>query len=72
MQGHLARVFQETGARIVVYLVPTRALIAQVARDVADLFSGTESAGDCHRAPRRGSTAADASDIRDDLGSGAN
>ncbi|MFT9025341.1 DEAD/DEAH box helicase [Acetobacter indonesiensis] len=42
LQGHLARVFDQAGERIVVYLVPTRALIAQVARDLADLFFGTE------------------------------
>jgi hypothetical protein len=43
LQGHLARVFEEAGERTVVYLVPTRALIAQVARDLADLFFGTEA-----------------------------
>ncbi|MBW6528510.1 DEAD/DEAH box helicase [Sphingomonas sp. RHCKR7] len=44
LQGHLARVFEEAEERTVVYLVPTRALIAQVARDLADLFRGTEAA----------------------------
>lgn len=54
LQGHLARVFQEDGEHIVVYLVPTRALIAQVARDLADLFSGTESAPEIVTVPLDG------------------
>ena len=54
LQGHLARVFQEAGAHIVVYLVPTRALIAQVARDLADLFSGTERAPEVVTVPLDG------------------
>lgn len=38
LQGHLARVFEDDDDRIVIYLVPTRALIAQVSRDLADIF----------------------------------
>ncbi len=54
LQGHLARVFNEAGERIVVYLVPTRALIAQVARDLADLFFGTEGAPEIVTVPLDG------------------
>lgn len=54
LQGHLARVFEEAGERIVVYLVPTRALIAQVARDLADLFFGTEVAPEIVTVPLDG------------------
>ena len=54
LQGHLARVFEEAGERIVVYLVPTRALIAQVARDLADLFFGTEGAPEIVTVPLDG------------------
>lgn len=44
LQGHLARVFEEGDDRTIVYLVPTRALIAQVSRDLADIFAGTAGA----------------------------
>lgn len=54
LQGHLGRVFSEAGERIVVYLVPTRALIAQVARDLADLFFGTEGAPEIVTVPLDG------------------
>ena len=54
LQGHLARVFDEAGERIVVYLVPTRALIAQVARDLADLFFSTEAAPEIVTVPLDG------------------
>lgn len=54
LQGHLARVFDEAGERIVVYLVPTRALIAQVARDLADLFFGTGAAPEIVTVPLDG------------------
>lgn len=54
LQGHLARVFEEAGEQTVVYLVPTRALIAQVARDLADLFGGTERAPEIVTVPLDG------------------
>lgn len=41
LQGHLARVFEGGEDHTVIYLVPTRALIAQVSRDLADIFAGT-------------------------------
>ena len=44
LQGHLARVFDEDDERTVVYLVPTRALIAQVSRDLAKMFGSTTGA----------------------------
>jgi hypothetical protein len=44
LQGHLARVFDEDDDHLVVYLVPTRALIAQVSRDFGDMFAGTAMA----------------------------
>ncbi len=44
LQGHLARVFDEDDDHVVVYLVPTRALIAQVSRDLTDIFAGTAGA----------------------------
>ncbi len=44
LQGHLSRVFEEDDDHTVIYLVPTRALIAQVSRDLADIFAGTERA----------------------------
>jgi len=43
LQGHLARVFDEDDDHVVIYLVPTRALIAQVARDLGDMFAGMPS-----------------------------
>jgi len=44
LQGHLARVFEEDDDHLVVYLVPTRALIAQVSRDLGEMFAGTARA----------------------------
>lgn len=44
LQGHLARVFDQSENHTVVYLVPTRALIAQVSRDLVDIFAGTADA----------------------------
>lgn len=44
LQGHLSRVFDGTEDHTVVYLVPTRALIAQVSRDLADIFARTAGA----------------------------
>lgn len=38
LQGHLARIFDDSKDHTVVYLVPTRALIAQVSRDLTDIF----------------------------------
>lgn len=44
LQGHIARVFEKTSNCLVIYLVPTRALIAQVARDLAKIFEATAGA----------------------------
>jgi hypothetical protein len=44
LQGHLARVFDDEADRTVIYLVPTRALIAQVSRDLANIFALAEGA----------------------------
>lgn len=44
LQGHLARVFDEEDDHIVAYFIPTRALIAQVSRDLSDIFAGTTAA----------------------------
>lgn len=44
LQGHLGRLFEEGDDHVVVYLVPTRALIAQVSRDLGDIFAGITGA----------------------------
>lgn len=44
LQGYLARVFKGDADRTVVYLVPTRALIAQVSRDLAAIFRSISGA----------------------------
>lgn len=51
LQGHLARVFDESEDHTVVYLVPTRALIAQVSRDLANIFAGTADAPEIMTVP---------------------
>nr|WP_294564957.1 DEAD/DEAH box helicase [uncultured Rhodopila sp.] len=51
LQGHLARVFENQADRTVVYLVPTRALIAQVSRDLANIFAGIPGAPDIVSVP---------------------
>lgn len=54
LQGHLARFFEDGGERSVIYLVPSRALIAQVARDLAGIFRGSLSAPDIITVPLDG------------------
>lgn len=51
LQGHLARVFDEDDDHVVIYLVPTRALIAQVSRDLSDIFAGTTAAPEIMTVP---------------------
>lgn len=51
LQGHLTRVFDDGEDRTVVYLVPTRALIAQVSRDLADVFAATAGAPEIMTVP---------------------
>lgn len=43
LQKYLSSVFEDNKDRSIVYLVPTRALIAQVAEDLASQFTGFES-----------------------------
>jgi len=51
LKGHLARIFDAGDDHTVVYLVPTRALIAQVSRDLADIFAGMVDAPEITTVP---------------------
>lgn len=54
LQGHLARLFDDAADHNVIYLVPTRALIAQVARDLSDMLRGTGGAPEIVTVPLDG------------------
>lgn len=54
LQGHLARLFEDAADRTVIYLVPTRALIAQVSRDLASMFRSTAGAPEIVTVPLDG------------------